>query len=146
MVLTAKEVMDRGVLLVPPETTVGDCVRRMVEDHTGYAVVAPPDRPVLGIITEWDILAKVVAPGRDPAQLVAREIMSAPVTSCGPDDDMEVVVRKMSELGIRRMLVAKDGRVVGIITSKIVLHRFREYVDRVSRQVAGFHVDASMIG
>jgi CBS domain-containing protein len=146
MVLLAKDIMEKTVLTVDEGTDALACARAMVQQHKGYAVLTRPPGTIAGIVTEWDYLSKVVAPGRDPATTGVREIATAVVDSCGPDTATDVVVATMAEKGIRRMVVRSGDQVLGIITARNVLRMFREYVDKVSSEIAGYQSNPTTLG
>lgn len=147
MVLRAKEIMDTSFLTVDAESNCLACAQLMVERRKGYAIVThgAPNQ-IAGIITEWDYVQRIVAAGGDPARTLVREIASSVVHSCAPDTPTDEVVTRMSELGIRRMVVEKDGQVVGVITARNVLAIFRQYIDRLSSEIAGFQSNQTPLG
>ena len=146
MVLVARDIMEKAVLTVDEGTDALTCARTMAEQHKGYAVLVRPPSTLAGIVTEWDYLAKVVAVGRDPSKIGVREIATSLVDSCPPDTPTDVVVATMAEKGIRRMIVRSGDQVLGIITSRTVLRMFREYVDKVSSEIAGYQATPSTLG
>jgi signal-transduction protein with cAMP-binding, CBS, and nucleotidyltransferase domain len=137
VVVKAREIMHTDVLTVDPATTAYDCARRMTEAHKGYAILLKDGR-LDGIVTEWDYLAKVVARGVDPATTTVATLASKPVASCDADSPTDEVVARMAREGIRRMVVTHAGRVVGMITSKEVIHAFKPYIDKLSADISGF--------
>jgi signal-transduction protein with cAMP-binding, CBS, and nucleotidyltransferase domain len=146
MVLLAKDIMEKTVLTVDESLDALTCARTMAQQHKGYAVLVRPPGTIAGIVTEWDYLSKIVAPGRDPATVPVREIATAVVDSCPPDTPTDVVVATMSEKGVRRMVVRTGDQVLGIITARTVLRMFREYVDKVSSEIAGFQPTSTTLG
>jgi CBS domain-containing protein len=147
MVLLAKDIMDTNLLTVDEETDALSCVRRMVAARKGYAVVTRGGpKTIAGIVTEWDFLEKVLAAGVDPAQVRLKEIASATVQSCAPDTPTDEVASTMASLGIRRMVVRSGNEVVGVITSRQLIARFREYADRLSSQIAGYQSPTNPLG
>lgn len=135
MVLYAKDIVEKDFLSVATGTTVADAAKAMKGSRHGFAVVGPPGQ-LEGIVTEWDIVSKVVAEGLDPAKVVVEGIMSREIVSVESSTGIETVSRLMNEKGIRRLLVKENGVVVGFITSKTLLARLNEYVDRVSAQIS----------
>jgi CBS domain-containing protein len=129
--------MHTDVLTVDPATSALECSRRMTDAHQGYAVLLK-DGQLVGIATEWDFLAKVVARGADPATTPVASIASAPVAFCDADTPTDQVIERMAREGIRRMVVTHDGRVVGMITSKDVIRAFKPYIDKLSADISGF--------
>ncbi len=139
MVLLAKDIMDRDVLVLDEATDVLTAARVMVERRKGYAIlIRGPGREPVGIVTEWDLLEKVLAPGRSPQEVRLKAIASAPLQECAPETPTDEVVARMAERGVRRIVVRTGDQVLGVITSRSVLANFRKYVDRVSAEIAGF--------
>ena len=89
-----------------------------------------------GILTEWDILAKVVAASRDPSAVGLEEIMTQPLVSVDPNEGIDRVAQLMAANGTRRVLVVKDGKIVGVIRVRTILARMRDYIDSISAQIA----------
>ncbi len=145
MVLRARDIMDPNVVAVDGAQDVRSCARLLAERHKGYAIVRDGDA-VVGIVTEWDFLAKVLAVGVDPASIAVRQIATPTVRSCAPETPAEDVIQTMAAEGIRRIVVRDGARVVGIVTSRDVLAMFRQYVDKLSRQIAGYHSDPAPLG
>ena len=135
MVLYAKDIVETDFLSLPGGTTVLEASRSMRDSRHGFTVVGAPENPV-GMVTEWDILAKVVAEGRDPAKVTLSEIMSRELLAVEADEGLSTVSQLMTEKGVRRLLVKRQGHVIGVITSKTMLARMNEYVDKVSSQIS----------
>lgn len=146
MPLRAKDIMDPNVLTVDAQTDILSCARLMVDHAQGYAVVTGGDHPVSGIITEWDVLEKVVAAGRVPSDVRVSELASGPVVTCRVETPMDELVARMVEHGIRRIIVTQGDHVVGIITSKGVLAMFRKYVDQICSDIAKYQSSEPAVG
>jgi len=132
MVLVAKDVVEKDFLSVPRDTNALDAARQMKAKRHGFAIIASPSASPEGIVTEWDYLSKIVAEGRDPSHVKLGDIMTSDLANVGLDQVAELMARK----GIRRVLVLKDGRVIGVITASSMLSRLKEYVDQVSSTIA----------
>jgi len=147
MVLLAKDIMDRNLLTMPDTTDAWTCALKMVEARKGYAIVTRdgPGRPA-GIVTEWDFLEKVVARGADPKAVRLAEISTPTVHSCAPDTPTDEVATQMASLGVRRIIVRTGDQVVGIITSRHILSVFRQYIDKLSAEMAGYQSQGSPLG
>lgn len=74
-----------------------------------------------GIITERDILYKVVAQGLVPQQVKAKDVMSSPLETIEESSRVADAISKMSTLGLRRLVVTRNGEVVGLVTQKAVV-------------------------
>lgn len=147
MVLQAKDIMDTNILTVDEGSDALACSRRMVEARKGYAVVTRGGpTTIAGIVTEWDFLEKVVAAGRAPETVRLSEIASGNVQSCAPETPTDEVATTMAELGIRRIVVRSGEDVVGIITSRNLIRTFRQYIDKISSEIAGYHSQTTSLG
>jgi CBS domain-containing protein len=110
------EVMSRGVDPVDPAATVQDAATRMAELDVG-AVVIGTEAALEGILTDRDIILRVVVDGRNPAEVKARDVMSSKIFACKADDPVEAAFAEMRERQIRRMPVYDEtGRAIGIVT------------------------------
>ncbi len=136
MRLRAKDLMDPTVLTVDVQNDVLSCVRLMVDHGQGYAVIAGGDHPISGIVTEHDILEKVVAAEQDPSKIQIGSIASHPVLTCPPDLPMDDVAEMMAHHRVRRIVVADGDHVIGIITARSVLAMFRRFVDEIAAEAS----------
>jgi CBS domain-containing protein len=75
----------------------------------------------VGVVTERDILYRVVAAGTNPALVKVREVMSSPVETIDESSRVGDAIAKMSKLGIRRLGVTRKGRIVGMVTQKAMV-------------------------
>jgi len=100
--------------------SVAEAARTMRKADTTEAMVVSDSVPQ-GIVTERDILYKVVAAGSNPTAVKVRDIMSSPVHTVDEASSVGDAIAKMSKLGIRRLGVTKNGRLVGIITQKAMI-------------------------
>jgi signal-transduction protein with cAMP-binding, CBS, and nucleotidyltransferase domain len=136
MVLVVKDIVEKDFLSLPRSMTALEAAQRMKASKHGFVIVVSHEGNPEGIVTEWDYLEKVVAEAKDPAKVKLEELMSAGLVSVKPTDGLEYVAQLMSEKGIRRVLVVQQGKVLGVVTSKTMLARMKDYVDRVSSQIA----------
>ncbi len=136
MVLYAKDIVEKGFLSVPAGTSVLEAARLMRDGHHGFVIVATAEGKPEGIATEWDFVVHVVAEDRDPEAVRLEEIMSRNLISIEANAGIDQVAQMMVRQGIRRVLVVKDGRILGVIEAKTILAQMKAYVDRVSAQIA----------
>jgi CBS domain-containing protein len=147
MVLLAKNIMDASILTVDEETDALTCARAMVAQRKGYAIVTRGGpKTVAGIVTEWDFLEKVVAAGEDPSRVQVKQLASPNPQSCSPETPTDEVVTTMAKLGIRRIVVRSGDQVVGIITTRNILASFRQYIDKLSSEIAGYQSPSNALG
>jgi CBS domain-containing protein len=135
MVLFAKDILEKDFISVPGDTNAFDAARLMNEKRHGFVIVSSESWPE-GIVTEWDYLSKITSQGKDPAHVKLSEIMTKDMVAVKDTDSFDYIAKLMAERGIRRVLVTKDKKVIGLITSRTVLARLQEYVDRISSLIA----------
>ena len=110
------EVMSRDVEFIDENVPVSDAAVMMGELEVGALPVGSAER-LLGILTDRDILYRVVAKGLDCSAIRVREVMTRPVIGCGEDDALQAVMDIMASHHIRRMPVRDAvGRTIGWIT------------------------------
>ncbi len=112
------QVRDRtvsSVVTIEPGTGVVDAAKRMIQEEKGPLPVVEGERPV-AIVTDRDIIAHVVAEGRDPRSMTVHDIASHELVTIGPDEDINEARRLMDEHELDRILVVEDDRLVGIIS------------------------------
>lgn len=103
------------VSTIPIGATALEAAQEMKSEEIGSLVVMDGKKPV-GILTDRDLLCRVVAVGRDAETTQAKDIMSAPLVTADPRDPLERVVEKMSDNKVRRVPVVKDGRLRGLVS------------------------------
>ena len=136
MVLVAKDIVEKDFLSLPKNTSALDAAHQMKAKSHGYVIIASGGGDPEGIVTEWDFLSKIVAEARDSARVTLGDIMTSNLVSVDANEGIDQVAQIMTQKGIRRVLVIKDHHVVGVITAKTMLSRLKEYIDKVSSQIA----------
>ena len=136
MVLVAKDIVEKEFLSISSETTALEAARQMKAKRHGFAIIVSPAGSPEGIVTEWDYLSKIVAEGKDPSRVKMVDIMTSDLVSVDANVGLDQVAELMAHKGIRRVLVLKDHKVIGVITAAIMLSRLKEYVDKVSSTIA----------
>jgi len=136
MVLVAKDIVEKDFLSLKRDLTAFDAAGMMKLSNQGFAVILDEKGSPEGIVTEWDYLAKIIGEGRDAMKVTLGEIMSTRLVTVKAEDGLDRVAQVMSEQGVRRVLVMKDGKVIGVITARTMLKRLKEYVDKISSQIA----------
>jgi CBS domain-containing protein len=87
----------------------------MIQQEKGPLPVVEGDRPV-AMVTDRDIIARVVAEGRAPTSVTVEDIATRELVTIGPDQAVEEAVRLMAEHQLDRILVVEGDRLVGIIS------------------------------
>ncbi|HYF55437.1 MAG TPA: CBS domain-containing protein [Salinarimonas sp.] len=109
------EVMTRHVEFVPPEASAQEAAALMGELDVSALPVGTPDE-LRGVVTDRDLLYRVVAEGLDPRRARVDEIMTRMVFTCRSDDALTAAMDLMASHNIRRLPVIEDDRVVGWLT------------------------------
>jgi CBS domain-containing protein len=117
--LTVRDVMTKKVVKVRADQTVREAAESMNKHHVGCLVVLEKGK-VEGIVTERDMLGRVVATSANPEKIKVREVMSKPVFTVKPDTPLEEAVELMFAHGIKKLPVVEGSdeglRMVGIVT------------------------------
>ncbi|MGQ9788093.1 MAG: CBS domain-containing protein [Candidatus Hadarchaeaceae archaeon] len=115
-VIPVREAMRTEVLKVVRGTNVARAAKLMASKDVGSIVVVDGKKPV-GILTEKDLLMKVVSEDLKPSKIRVGKIMSAPLITIDPDADIVEAAKIMASHKIRRIPVVKKGKLVGIVNS-----------------------------
>ena len=110
-----RDLMVSSVVTIGPGTGVVDAAKRMIQEEKGPLPVVEGERPV-AIVTDRDIVAHVVAEGRDPNSMTVDDIASHELVTIGPDQDINEARRLMDEHELDRILVVENDSLVGIIS------------------------------
>jgi len=114
--MIVRDVMNTDVKTIKKDATIQEAADLMSKYSIGSLIVVVDSR-VIGIITERDILKKVVAAGQDAAQTKVKDIMTEDVIMIGPDTDIEDAAEIMMEKRIKKLPVVSQHRLIGIITA-----------------------------
>ena len=135
MVLYARDIAEEDFITLASETTAFDAAKLMTQKKHGFALVAINGKPT-GIVTEWDYLSKLVAQDKNARIVTLREMMSESLVTVQATEGIDSVSKLMAEKGVRRVVVLDKDKIIGVITSKTILRRLDDYVNRVSSQIA----------
>jgi len=111
-----QDVMTADVSFVGPDTPILEIARKMRDGDIGSTPVIENDR-LAGIVTDRDIVVRVIAEGGDVRTKTARDAMSPGILYCYADDSVEAVLENMGGQQIRRLpVVDRDKRLVGVVS------------------------------
>lgn len=111
---TAREIMTEGAECVGAEETVLDAAKKMTELGVGALPICGTDDKLKGMLTDRDIVVKVLGVGKDPGQVKAGDLAQGEAVTIGADDDAEEILRTMTEHKVRRLPVIDGHRLVGL--------------------------------
>jgi CBS domain-containing protein len=112
--MNVRDVMTSSVEWVTPETSIAKVAQMMRKNDVGSIPICIENK-MIGIITDRDIVLKVVAEGLNTNNILARDIMSTEIISVSPDQDIHEAANLMSKYQIRRLPVLENGKLVGIL-------------------------------
>jgi len=115
-VIIVRDVMTKNIKTVKTDDTVHDAVKKMNKFDIGSVIVMSSGRPV-GIITETNVMRRIVEPRMDPATVWTKDIMSSPLTTIESNAALEEAAKIMADKRINRLPVIDGDKLVGVISS-----------------------------
>ncbi len=128
------QVMTRNPIIIDENISVMEAAKKMKKENIGSLILKSGENN-FGIITERDILYKVVAEGLDPRDIKAKEIMSHPLITIDKDSKLEEAATIMWKYNIRRLPVVDSGKIVGIITENDII-RLSPGLIEITREIS----------
>ena len=121
MANTARDIMTGGVDCIGENETVADAARKMAQLGVGALPICGEDDRLKGMVTDRDIVVKVIAEGKDPASCTAGELGQGKPITIGADDSLEELVRTMAQYQVKRLPVIDGHRLVGVVSESDVV-------------------------
>ena len=118
--ITVNDAMTSNVVTVKPNNSVADAAFLMTQSEVGCLIVKSNGDPE-GIITESDIINKVVSKDIKASEIAVEEVMTKNIIKIDPGRELNEAARFMSKMNIRRLVVVKEGSLTGIITAKDIM-------------------------
>jgi CBS domain-containing protein len=118
--MQVREGMTATVVTVGPQHSLREAARQMADREVGAAIVADPDQPGPGILTERDVLVAVGA-GQDPAAERVSDHLSAKLTFASPDWSLEQAAEAMVRGGFRHLVVVDGGEIAGVLSMRDIV-------------------------
>ncbi len=114
---TVAKVMSKAVMAVELNSNTRDCAKAMAKRGVSCAVITQSGSAI-GIVTERDLVSKVLAEGIDAKSVLVRDIMSTPLITIGPNATMTAAAELMTQYHVRRLVVVdREGTLVGVVTT-----------------------------
>jgi CBS domain-containing protein len=131
-----KDFMIKEVNTVGSDENVLEVSKIMAADQSykGYVIVLEMGKPV-GIVTERDLVNKVLAENLDPATMSVNQIMSTPLITIDLEDDLLTASNVTQEHGIRKLVVERDEILYGILTANDIAQNCGDYVDKSVKDI-----------
>jgi len=128
------EIMNRRPVTILPNSSISGAAKLMSEKDVGSLLVVK-NKMLVGIITESDIISKVVASGKNSQVTKVSSIMSKNVITVSPNDDLYKVHFLMNKHNFRRLPVIEDGKLVGMLTEKDLIKIEPSILDVLSEKL-----------
>jgi CBS domain-containing protein len=137
MAKRVKEVMTSNPCSIDADKPVSYAAKMMKDENVGMAPVVEGDR-LIGALTDRDIVTRVVAEGKDPNSVTARDVASTQLATVEPEHDLDEALRMMASNQVRRLPVVEDGRLVGVLAQADVAReaddqKTGEVVEQISK-------------
>ena len=139
LILKVEDVMVESVITIDADAPIMKAVKIMNEHEIGCLVITRRGKAV-GIITERDLLKRVIGTSKNPNRTKVREIMTKPLIAGKPDMDLEDATRLMFHKKIKKLPVVENGKLLGLITLTDVA-RFQPQMIRILKKLS-HHVAA----
>ncbi len=115
MELSVGDAMTKGVIYVSPEDSVQRVAEIMKKNDIDSVIVISKGKGV-GIVTDTDIIVKIVAEGKDPNTVTVKDTMVYPLITITPEKDIDDAMKMMQENEVKRLVVTQNNNIVGILT------------------------------
>jgi CBS domain-containing protein len=137
MSLEVQNIMVSNVMTVETNTLVVGAVKLMNQQEIGCLVVTKKGSPI-GIVTERDLLKRVLAESKNPKKVRVQEIMSKPLIVGKPDLEVGEVIELMLDRKIKKLPIVEDGKLLGLVTFTDLLS-FQPQLIKVVKQLTHPH-------
>jgi CBS domain-containing protein len=117
-----RDIMSKDVKVVRPDSSVKEVVANMNKFNIGSIVVVEGGKPV-GVISERDILRRVVEPCLEPEALTARQVMTSPVVTIKETATIDEAAKLMAKKKVRKIPVMSKQKLVGIVTFTDIVNK-----------------------
>ena len=131
--LKVKDVMVADLVTVKADISVKKAVKVMNDFEIGCLIVVENGEAV-GIITERDILKRIVVEGRDPEKTLVGEVMSKPLIVTSPETSLEEAIESMFKHKIKKLPVVEGGKLVGLVTFTDIA-RIQPVMEKILRKL-----------
>ena len=137
-IVLVRDIMSRDVRVVRLDSSVKEVVATMNKFYIGSIIVVQGDRPV-GIITERDILRRVVEPCLAPEVLTARQVMTSPLATISEEASLEEAAEIMRRKKIKKLPVMNEEKLVGIVTFTDIVTKVPTMLSMLEELLRPYH-------
>jgi len=119
--MLVKDIMTSPVVTIGENETIYKAARLMDKNDVGCVIVTGKEGKPVGILTERDLITRVLAKNMLPNRVKSGKVMTSPLITINPDETLAEAARRMSRLNVRRLGVVYKGNLEGVISSKDIL-------------------------
>ncbi|MCX8204339.1 MAG: CBS domain-containing protein [Candidatus Nezhaarchaeota archaeon] len=119
--LSVADVAHPNPLVAPSSMTVKEGAALMASEDAGCVVVTDAEGRPIGIVTEGDLVSRVLAKGLDPSTTTLGQVMSSPLITVRPSDSIIDALRLMSKMRVRHLVVMERGKVRGLVVDRDIV-------------------------
>ncbi|MCW4011557.1 MAG: CBS domain-containing protein [Candidatus Bathyarchaeota archaeon] len=131
--MKVSDIMVKNPVIVDPNTSCGRIARIMRDKKIGSVILADENGKPVGIVTERDLVHRVMALEKDPDMCFAHQVSSKPVVAVGVHADVDMVVDLMNDYKIRRIVIVDEkDKIVGIVTTDDLSKGLREMSEELA--------------
>ena len=121
--MKVKDLMTPRPTVLRPEDTASQAATLMKQNDCGSIPVVANGGTLVGIVTDRDIVLRVVAAGKEPRSTPVSAVMTADPVTVSPDSNADVAEKVMADRQVRRLPVVEDGHLVGILVTAQLARR-----------------------
>ncbi len=129
--LKVRDVMEGGVVVLDGNLPAIEALKAMLKNQVWSVVISINDIPS-GVVTDRDLLRRVVAKGFDINKIPLKEIMTSPLITISPDETFGDAWKLMAEKNIRRLYVVEKGKIIGRVTQTGLFNKLLEVMMAIS--------------
>jgi CBS domain-containing protein len=127
--MLVRDIMSSPVITIDEDETSNKAAVSMEKNNLGAVIVTNKAGKSIGIITERDLVNRVIAKNLKPDTIKGKEIMTTPLVTIEPEATISDAARRMTRLDIRRLGVIYKGNLLGIVSSKDILGVMPELIE-----------------
>jgi len=132
--MLVKDVMSSPVVTIEENAPTNKVAELIDKQGLGCIIVTSKQGKPLGIITERDLVTRVVAKNVKPELIKAKDVMTTPLITIEPDETISEAAKRMNRLNIRRLGVMYKGQLIGLVSSKDILAVMPELIETIQER------------
>lgn len=132
--MLVKEIMTAEVNTIEPGITVQEAAGKMAEENTKFLIVTK-NKKLVGILTEWDFVTKVVAEGGSPSKIKVKDIMTTDVIVIDPETEIGEAASIMAKHNIKKLPIVSKNVLIGVVTAMDILAAEPKLMEKISELI-----------